>query len=104
MAYNYKIVIQQRTDTRDDYGEMDPAWSTYKTLWAERDDTGGVISYESDQPVYSDALIFRIHAPDAPDVTTKMRISYNSNFYMIRSISREGRLHLRLITEDFDDE
>ncbi len=104
MGYNYQIVIQQRTDTRDDYGEMDPAWSTYKTVWAERDDNAGVLSYESEQPVYSDDLVFRIHSYDAPGVTTKMRISYESSIFLIRSISREGRFHFNLTTEAFDDE
>ena len=55
-------------------------------------------------PVYTDTRTFKIHTHDAPDVTTKMRISYDSNYYMIRSISKEGRLHIRLIVEDFDDE
>jgi len=104
MGYNYQIVIQQRTDTADDYGERDPAWSTYKTVWAERDDTGGVISYEADMPVYSDAMSFKIHSYDAPNVTTKMRISYNSQVFMIRSIRKEGRFHLHLVSEAYDDE
>ena len=104
MGYNYQIVIQQRTDTADDYGERDAAWSTYKTVWAERDDTAGVLSYESEQPVYSDGMVFRIHSYDAPDVTTKMRINYDSKSYLIRSIRKEGRFHLELVTEAYDDE
>ena len=104
MGYNYQIVIQQRTDTQDDYGEMDATWSTYKTVWAERDDTGGVVSYESEQPVYSDTMIFKIHSYDAPDVTTKMQISYNSQIFAIRSVRKDGRFHLHLVTEAFDDE
>ena len=104
MAYNDKIIIQQRTDARDDYGEMDPTWSTYKTLWGERADDGGYIDYTSDQPVYSGLLSFRIHIHDAPSVTTKMRISYDSKYYMIRSLTKEGRLHTVLSVEAFDDE
>ena len=80
MGYNYQIVIQQRTDTRDTYGELDPTWSTYKTVWADMDIDGGSLSYETDQPVYSDQRVFRIHTYDAPDTTTKMRISFESNF------------------------
>lgn len=103
MGYNYQLIIQQRTDARDDYGEMDATWSTYKTVWAERDDTGGVLSYESEMPVYSDALSFKIHSYDAPDVTTKMRISYNSELYLIRSVQKEGRFHFHLTTQAYDD-
>ena len=104
MGYNYQIVIQQSTESRDDYGEVDTTWSTYKTVWAERDDTGGVIDYQSDMPVYSDALIFKMHTYDAPDVTTKMRVSYNGNIYLIRSIRTEGRFKTTLVTEAYDDE
>lgn len=104
MAYNYKIVIQQSTVTADDYGERDKTWTTYKTLWAERDDSGGFVGYTAEMPVYTDALSFRVHAHDAPAVTTKMRIYYDSKYYMIRSITRQGRLHFLLTTEAFDDE
>lgn len=104
MGYNYKIDIQESTESRGAQGAVTPTWSTYKKVWAERDDTGGVVSYESDQPVYSDAMAFKIRSYDAPDVTTKMRISYNSQLYMIRSIRKEGRFHLHLVTEAYDDE
>ena len=104
MAYNDRIVIEQRTDARDDYGEMDPTWSTYKTLWAEVDDTGGALDYASEQPVYTGTVTFRIHAHDAPSVTTKMRISYDSSYYSILSIQKEGRLHKVLTAEVYDDE
>jgi SPP1 family predicted phage head-tail adaptor len=104
MGYNYQIVIQQRTDTADDYGERDATWDTYKTVWAERDDTGGVVSYESDQPVYTDAMIFKIHSYDAPDVSTKMQISYNSQIFKIQSVRKDGRFHLHLVAQAFDDE
>jgi len=104
MGYNYQIVIQRRTDSQDDYGEMDATWNTLYTVWAERDDTGGVVSYESEQPVYSDTMIFKIHSYDAPAVTTKDRISYNSQTFGIRSVRKDGRFHLHLVTEAFDDE
>ncbi len=104
MGYNYQIVIQESTETRSSAGAVDTTWATYKTVWAERDDPGGGVSYEAEEPVYSDALAFKIHSHDAPDVTTKMRISYESDLYWIRSIRREGRFHFHLVTEAFDDE
>ena len=104
MAYNDYIVIQQSTVSADRYGERDKTWTTYKSVWAERDDEGGYLGYTADMPVYSDSLSFRIHTHDAPDVTTKMRISYNSKYYLIRSIQTEGRLHTNLRVEAFDDE
>ena len=104
MAYNDYIVIQQRTDARDEYGELDPTWSTYKSLWGEKADDGGYLEYSADMPVFAGSLTFRIHTHDAPAVTTKMRISYDSKYYSIRNITTEGRLHTMLSVEAFDDE
>ena len=104
MAYNDKIVIQQSTETRDDYGEVDVTWSTYKTVWAEMDVPGGGKTHETDMPIYYDNRLFTIRSYDAPDVTTKMRISYDSDIYLILSIQKRGRMFTVLITEAFDDE
>lgn len=104
MAYNYKIVIEQHTVTADDYGERDKTWATYKTLWAERDDEGGFLEYSADMPVFAGTIAFRIHSQDAPSVTTKMRISYDSKYYLIRNVQKEDRLHTVLTAEYYDDE
>jgi len=104
MAYNDKIVIQQKVVSADDYGERDPTWTTYKTLWAEMIDEGGVIDYESEMPVYTDTRAFKYHAHDAPDVTTKMRVSHDNKYHDIRSIRKEGRLHITLTVQAYDDE
>ena len=104
MGYNYQIVIQESTVSADDYGERDATWTTYKTVWADMDIPGGVLEYGSDMPVYSDSRVFKIHTYDAPGVTTKMRISFESNIYPIRSIQKEGRFKTTLIAEAFDDE
>lgn len=103
MAYNYKIIIQQSTETRDDYGEVDTSWSTYKTVWAKRENTGGGMGYESDQPVYAADIVLKFRTKDAPDVTTKMRVSFQSKIYLIRSIQWD-KMNTTLIGEAFDDE
>jgi len=104
MAYNDLIVIQQRTDARDDYGEMDPTWSTYKSVWAELQTQGGSRSIQSDMPVFTDGITMRIHTHDAPAVTSKMRVSYDSQYWYINRITKEGRLHTVLDLEAYDDE
>jgi len=104
MAYNDKIVIQQKTVAADDYGERDGTWTTYKTVWSEMDDSGGNLSYESDMPIYSDSRLFTIRTYDAPDVTTKMRLSYDSKYWKITSIQKRGRMFTVLVAEAHDDE
>ena len=56
-------------------------------------------------PVYEGVMTFRIHKFDAPDVTTKMRISYDSDYWYIRSKQKDPRRGvIELIAEAYDDE
>lgn len=104
MAYNDKIIIQQKSVTADSYGERDPTWTTYKTVWAERQSQDGSKTNPSDMPVFGDRIRFKIHKQDAPSVTTKMRVSYDSQYWDILSLERTGRLHYILEVEAWDDE
>jgi head-tail adaptor len=105
MAYNDKIIIQQYTQSRDTLGAIDAgSWGTYKTVWAEIDDTGGNVTDESEMPVYGYSTTFTIRTVDAPAVTTKMRISWSSEIFYIRSIHKEGRLRTVLTADAYDDE
>lgn len=104
MTYNDKIVIQQATESRDSIGEVDRSWATYKTVWAEITDSSSYVGHESDMPVHEYGKSFKFHTHDAPAVTTKMRISYDSQVWYIKSINKEGRLRTELIAEAYDDE
>lgn len=105
MAYNDSIVIQQYTQGRDTLGAIDAGtWATYKTVWAEIEDISSSVSHESEMPVFEDSKSFKIHTFDAPAVTTKMRISYDSQYFLISSIRKEGRLRTILIASAYDDE
>lgn len=103
MTYNDQIVIEQYTQSRDTYGAIDAGtWATYKTVWAEIEDVQSNVSYESDMPVFEDGKSFKFHTHDA-DVTSKMRVSYDSQYFAIRSIRKEGRLRTIIIAEAYDD-
>jgi len=105
MAFNDSIIIQQQASARGEYGEAGVgAWSTYKTVWAEITDVTSYESHESEMPVFTNQKQFKIHAHDAPDVTPKMRISYDSQYFYIASIRKDGRLRMMLIGSAYDDE
>lgn len=105
MTYNDSIIIQSYTQTRDTRGSIDVgSWATYKTVWAEITDVSGSVTHESDMPIYEDAKSFKFRTFDASAVTTKMRISYDSNVYVIHSIQKAGRLTTTLIASAYDDE
>jgi len=105
MTYNDQIVIQQLTEVRDDYGSVDAStWAAYKTVWAEIKDMTGSEDFQSDQRVYQDSKEFKIHTHDAPDVTTKMQISYDSRTFIITSLNNEGRLRTVIVGIAYDDD
>ena len=105
MAYNDSIVIQQTSSARGDYGEAGPgAWTTYKTVWAEIEDISGNENFSSDMKVYEDIKSFKIHTHDAPSVTTKMRVSYDSRMFLITSLNKDGRLRTTIMAIAYDDE
>ena len=106
MAYNDKIIIQSSTGARDAYGHIVRTWATYKTVFAEIIDAGGSITYEAEQPVFRDNKTFKFRTADAPAVKTfpAQRISYNSEYYIISGVEKEGRLFTTLTAESYDDE
>ena len=104
MAYNDRVVIEQKTVSADTYGERDATWRTYKTVWAERQAQSGSKTNQADMPVFGDSITFKIHAHDAPDITSKMRANYDSQYWDIVRLERTGRLHYVLHIEAWDDE
>jgi len=104
MAYNDKIIIQQGTESRGSAGGVETVWTTYKTVWAEIDDTSGNESEQADMPVFTNSVAFKIRTIDAPAVTSKMRVSWISEYFYIRSIHKEGRLRTVIMADAYDDE
>ena len=105
MAFREKIIIQQPTEARGDAGGVEETWTTYKTVYAEIDDLSGGEDNTSDMVVYVNGLSFKIHKKDAPDVTTKMRISYDSEYWYIRTRRVDRRRgFIELTGEAYDDE
>ena len=104
MTYNDSIIIQQLTQVRDDYGGDASTWATYKTVWAEIEDVSGNENFQSDQRIYEDSKSFKVHTHDAPDITTKMRISYDSRVFLIISLNKEGRLRTKMMGIAYDDD
>jgi len=105
MAFREKIIIQYPVETRGDAGSLETTWATHKTVYAEIDDLSGGEDNTSDMTVYVNGLSFKIHKKDAPDVTTKMRISYDSDYWYIKSKQKDIRRgFITLIADTYDDE
>ena len=85
------ITIQQWTadsPAQDAYGAPSGTWETYVTRWAEKIDKGGR-EFLTGGIVGEATCMFKVRYVD--DLTTKMRISYDSEYYDIISIIELGR-------------
>lgn len=86
-----KIVIEQQSTTRDDFGGENITWATYKTIWAGIAYKRTSEKTESEQTVASRVVEFTIRALDAPLVDESMRISYDSQIFEIEGVLKHGR-------------
>ncbi len=83
------IIIQQRVDTKDSHGDPVPAWSTLATVWAYKIPLRGTERFQSQQTLAQADHLWRIRY--RTDVTEKMRLSHESEYYDIQSVSEIGR-------------
>ena len=85
------ITIQQwgaDSPAQDAYGAPSGTWTTYATRWAEKIDKSGR-EFFAGGLVGEATCMFKIRYLDG--LTTKMRISYDSEYYDIISIIELGR-------------
>lgn len=83
------IVIQSATETRDDYGAVVQTWTTFATVWARKRDIRGSEQFDVQQVNPRIAATFLIYWLSG--ITEKMRISYDGQYWDIRSINEIGR-------------
>lgn len=97
------IIIQESTDSTDDYNSPVVTWSTFAEVWAKVVDNsfGSREQYESEQLTAVRSTTFNIRY--LAGVREKMRILYDDRFYDIEYIGRPDRkrsLELRCILLD----
>jgi len=96
-----RITIQQSTTTTNDYGEKVDGWATYRKVWAMLSFVRGDEQFEAEQKTAVRVVKFFVRYDSS--ITEKMRISWDSKIYDIRSIeqvSREKYLVLKCERKD----
>lgn len=98
-----RIIIQESTNSTDEYNSPVVTWSTFATVWAKVTDSspGSSERYESDQLTAVRTTTFNIRYLEG--VKEKMRILYDDRFYDIEYIGRPDRkrsLELRTVLLD----
>ena len=92
------ITIQEQSadsPAHDSYGAPSSTWGTYITRWAEKIDKGGR-EFFTGGTVGEATCMFKMYYVDG--LTTKMRISYDSEYYDIIGIAELGRQDTHEIT------
>lgn len=84
-----KIVLQSLTQTLDAYGATVDVWATFAEVWARKRDIRGDEYFAAQQVNARVDCIFTIRWLSGVLVT--MRISYDGQFFDIRSLNELGR-------------
>ena len=87
-----RIVFQSVTETQDDFGGITRSWATYATRWANlRYTRAAGESMQSGKKTSIYQAIFTVRRDTlTAALTTKHRISYDSKFWDIRSVSEKA--------------
>ena len=94
----HKVTIQTPTETQDAYGEPVQTWGTYAIRDAEVIPVSGNEYYVSQQVYSEKAVTFRLRYDNtARQITTKMRVSYDSRTFDIESV-----INFRELNRDID--
>ena len=99
----HRIEIKQPTETRDSYGSVKTTWSTLATVW------GAIWPVRAKEFVSmgqtQSEVTHKIGIRYRNDVTTKMRIEFNSRYFSINQVINpdERNIMLELVcTEEVD--
>ena len=80
----HSIVIQKNTPSTDSFGEQDPSWSTFATVFADIKPLTSREFWDAKQVNAENTLKFIIRYLSGLD--SKMRISWDSRLFNIESI------------------
>lgn len=98
-----RIILQEYTSSRDDWGHEVKQWSTLATLWAEKKYKNSQLTSEVKGITHIMQVIFRIRYRS--DVTTQLRVVQGKNIFDIvgmKQIGHQEVLELITIQRDAD--
>lgn len=102
---NYKVTIENVTETKDAYGDPIQTWSTYAIRSAKLTPLQGRETFIYQQRYSESNMVFRIlYDNTTKNITTKMRVLYKNIIYQIDDVlnlNNENR-EIDLITHTVD--
>jgi len=97
-----RVIFEQRTDSKNAYGEEVPVWSTFSTVWADVITTDGDERYTALRDTAR--VRYRVRIRYLTNLSTKMRMVYlgeNYNIYSIKVLGRKEAMEV-LISQQED--
>jgi SPP1 family predicted phage head-tail adaptor len=94
----HRITIEEQVITRDIYGDEVAMWARLGEAWAAVEDESGAerfVTAAGEQRVAE--RLTRIRLRHRSDLTPKMRIAHNSNYYNIERIERDPTLARQIV-------
>lgn len=96
-----RIIIQTTTESQSTSGYNVNTWSTFATVWASIEPLNGKEYFDSQQVNAEENTRFRIRY--LQNITTKMRVSWNSRIYDIRSIININEINKEMVLMAVED-
>lgn len=90
-----RIIIQEPVTVRSDTGASVATWAAKCVMWASVSEFAGTEKNSNDKITAIENTLFTMRY--IPNITTKMRISYDGRIYNIRSIQRVQRTKYLII-------
>jgi len=84
-----RIIIQQKTENTDSYGQRTLTWGTYSTVWANTMEMLGKEDDDSNNRSTKREVQFRVRYNS--NFTNEMRVIWESEYYKIEDIKELGR-------------
>lgn len=84
-----RIVVEQKTDAQDGFGDPVPTWSTFAERWARKVPQRGTEQSKADAETAEREVVFEIR--NLPGLDETMRIQFGGFAYDIEEILEIGR-------------
>lgn len=102
--HRHKVTIEEPTQTTDSVGEPIITWLTYASRSAKISYSGSREVYRFQQYISETDSVFTFrYDGKTKNITTKMRLSYNSRVYNIKGIVNYNEMNKEVIVACVED-
>jgi SPP1 family predicted phage head-tail adaptor len=100
--YRHRVTIEQKTETKNEFGTRVPSWVALATVWARVDTLNGNEKYVSARHLETASVVVEIRY--RADITAAMRVVYGPRTLEISAVIDVGerRRELKLLCKELN--